>query len=335
MVSTKAMVALKDVPSEGFKHPVLEKLCKTEDFTKEISKFESTKIRQRNKAVEFVELINRDSIDIEKVKQLAFSGLPEDFQGLRPLVWRIILGGLSDQIAKWDEVQAQNFETYEGFKRELIVKPKLKDEEAQAKQQQAMIDHPLSTSTTSVWNTYFKDQEIWDEIEKDVKRTRSDMYFFYLAIDPTRNITAEDKARLERQADTKRADMKPEDRKNYIETHADILHRILFIYAKLNPGIKYIQGMNEVLAVLYYCFLKGDDYDTDNEGANALFPRKFHESDLFFCFTNLMVELKDGFLRELDKEKTGIQGRIKTYAEILRIVEPHVHHTIEANQVNH
>jgi TBC1 domain family member 13 len=41
-----------------------------------------------------------------------------------------------------------------------------------------MIDHPLSRSTTSVWNTFFKDQEIWDEIEKDVKRTRSDMYYF-------------------------------------------------------------------------------------------------------------------------------------------------------------
>lgn len=34
--------------------------------------------------------------------------------------------------------------------------------------------------------------------------------------------------------------MKADDTQNYIETHADVLHRILFIYAKLNPGIKYI-----------------------------------------------------------------------------------------------
>jgi len=38
-----------------------------------------------------------------------------------------------------------------------------------------------------------------------------------------------------------------------------VLARVLFIYAKLNPGIKYVQGMNEVLAVLYYCFLSFED----------------------------------------------------------------------------
>lgn len=48
--------------------------------------------------------------------------------------------------------------------------------------------------------------------------------------------------------------MADQDRELYIETHADILTRILFIYAKLNPGIKYVQGMNEVLAVLYFVF---------------------------------------------------------------------------------
>jgi hypothetical protein len=48
-----------------------------------------------------------------------------------------------------------------------------------------------------------------------------------------------------------------------------------------------------------------------------------------------MTELKDGFLRELDKEKTGIQGRIRQYDEILKTVEPHAYNTIQENQVNH
>lgn len=176
-----------------------------------------------------------------------------------------------------------------------------------------------------MWNIFFKDQELWDEIEKDVKRTRTDMNFFYLALDETRCVSNNDLARLQRQADTKRADLRPEDRQGYIETHADVLHRILFIYAKLNPGVKYVQGMNEVLAVLYYCFLKQDYKE------NPIFDSKSIESDLFFAFTSLMVELKDGFLRELDKEKSGIQGRIKDYAEILKVVEPHAYHSIEQN----
>ena len=87
-----------------------------------------------------------------------------------------------------------------------------------------------------------------------------------------------------------------------------MLHRILFIYAKLNPGIKYIQGMNEVLAVIYYCYLENDGFSKDykSEGEKvAVIPIEYHESDLFFSFTNIMSEMKDGFLRELDKEKNG------------------------------
>ena len=157
--------------------------------------------------------------------------------------------------SEWTKTTEENYQTYEDFKRELIVKPKVKDEEQKSK----IVDHPLSRSTNSVWNTFFKDQELWDEIEKDVKRTRTDMYFFYLALDESRNHTQDDLNRLKRQADTKKADLKPADIQGYLETHADVLHRILFIYAKLNPGIKYVQGMNEVLAVLYYCYLKQDN----------------------------------------------------------------------------
>lgn len=189
----------------------------------------------------------------------------------------------------------------------------------------AIVDHPLSTSQTSVWNTFFKDQELWDEIEKDVKRTRREMNYFYRAVDESLN-TTQNQARLELQAETKRADLKSDDVKNYIETHADVLHRILFIYAKLNPGIKYVQGMNEVLAVLYFCFLDQERDDTDG---GPVFPEQYFESDLFFAFQSVMIELRDGFLRELDKESNGIQGRIKQFAEIMKAVEPHAHHSIE------
>lgn len=39
----------------------------------------------------------------------------------------------------------------------------------------------------------------------------------------------------------------------------EALRRILIIFAKLNPGIRYVQGMNEVLAPLFYVFRNDPD----------------------------------------------------------------------------
>ncbi len=48
-------------------------------------------------------------------------------------------------------------------------------------------DHPLSVGSSSLWNQFFKDQELWEEIEKDVRRTRSDISFFIEAVDRHKN----------------------------------------------------------------------------------------------------------------------------------------------------
>jgi hypothetical protein len=50
--------------------------------------------------------------------------------------------------------------------------------------------------------------------------------------------------------------------------------------------------MNEVLAVLYYCFWSFGD--------ESVISSKYLESDLFFCFNNLMIEIRDGFIRDMD-----------------------------------
>lgn len=42
-------------------------------------------------------------------------------------------------------------------------------------------------------------------------------------------------------------------------TVQEALKRALFIFAKLNPGIRYVQGMNEVLAPLYWVFKTDPD----------------------------------------------------------------------------
>ena len=186
-------------------------------------------------------------------------------------------------------------------------------------------DHPLSNQSNSTWKQYYDDKALWEEIEKDVKRTRIELAFFMQAVDPNRN-SEEEMQRLETQQKNKKADLNTEQIQNYIEAHADALHRILFIYAKLNAGIRYVQGMNEILAVIYYCFWKFGD--------EAIISTEYLESDVFFCFSNLMQELKDGFLRDLDKEENGIDGKCQAMIQVLSFVDPDVHQMLDAMKVN-
>ena len=93
--------------------------------------------------------------------------------------------------------------------------------------------------SSSKWKQFYDDKLLWEEIEKDVKRTRVEMAFFMMAVDPDRN-KAEDVERLEMQSHTKKSDLSRDDIQNYIESHSDALARVLFIYAQLNKGIKYV-----------------------------------------------------------------------------------------------
>ena len=43
------------------------------------------------------------------------------------------------------------------------------------------------------------------------------------------------------------------------EAHWEVVERILFLYAKLNPGQSYVQGMNEIIGPIYYTFATDPD----------------------------------------------------------------------------
>lgn len=148
-------------------------------------------------------------------------------------------------------------------------------------------------------------------------------------------------------------DLTADDLDHYIKTHSDILARILFVYAKLNAGLKYVQGMNEVLSVVYYCFWLGGSlippnfvkeeeklkYEQSVASTNYdSFTIDFmhFEADVFSAFSSVMADLRDCFIRELDKEDSGLQGHIHHYDRILRVVDYKVWVEIaEEAQVTH
>ncbi|KAI8372310.1 rab-GTPase-TBC domain-containing protein [Choanephora cucurbitarum] len=87
-----------------------------------------------------------------------------------------------------------------------------------------------------------------------------------------------------------------------MDYHWEAIERILFIYAKLNPGVGYVQGMNEILAPIYYVFTAKAAEDDPESQAYA-------EADTFFVFTTLMSDTRDHFVRSLDQDaSTGINA---------------------------
>jgi hypothetical protein len=75
------------------------------------------------------------------------------------------------------------------------------------------------------------------------------------------------------------------------EYHWQVVERILFVYSKVNPGINYVQGMNEIIAPIYYVLAS----DSDTEWS------KYAEADCFFCFQNIMTEIKGKIINKSKK----------------------------------
>lgn len=60
---------------------------------------------------------------------------------------------------------------------------------------------------------------------------------------------------------TKRAHENYEAMEEGKEAHWEVVERILFIYAKLNPGQGYVQGMNEIIGPIYYTLASDTDIE--------------------------------------------------------------------------
>lgn len=111
--------------------------------------------------------------------------------------------------------------------------------------------------------------------------------------------------------------------------------------------------MNEVLSVLYYCLWLGgslippsytkeqeeaDEKDKSKIKSREAFTVDFmhFEADVFNVFSAAMADLRDCFIRELDKEDSGLQGHIHHYDRVLRVVDYKVWiEIVEEAQVTH
>ena len=124
-----------------------------------------------------------------------------------------------------------------------------------------------------------EEKELLEQIDKDLPRTRGDVNFFKLY-----------------------------SKKNKKEKNYDIMRRILFIYAKQHPEINYIQGMNEIIAVIYYIFENDDNP----------FMINYTESDSYYTFEILLEEIKQVFMMDnINYSQLFISQQIKFIKKLL------------------
>lgn len=165
-------------------------------------------------------------------------------------------------------------------------------------------DDPLSDKESSEWAALWSDKELMQAINQDVVRTLPFLAFYAGgggSGDRDRD------SRSNGSASTTRSEKHRLGR----ERHHSIA-RILFVHAKLNPAESYTQGMNEIVGTLF--FVMGNDaHEEWNMHA---------EADTFFCFTNLMAEIRDVFIQSLDESETGLQGKMEAFSRTLQQHDP-------------
>ena len=216
------------------------------------------------------------SLDGTNLQNLMFHGMPDEIPVLRTLIWKLALKYPKIQIIhtpKWQiEINKQRNDYFQLVKEHYKY---LNNKNLQERNKNLInLDHPLNNKEDSDWNNYFKDSELVEEIHKDVRRTRAQMSFFFMPADETLNISNEEITIKANYIIDHTQSSKNKIEKDF-ETHGDVLTRILYIFAKEYPNIRYVQGMNEVLATIYYQFCQDNDCDND-QFSNYIIERTYN-----------------------------------------------------------
>ena len=307
MITQKIQYLSEETKSNDFLNSIVDK----------IKNIKATQVQYR--ITQIISLLIRSDIPYSLLKKYMFDGLPDDILSLRPLIWKISLGYLSLNTENWENDLSTNRNLYNTYKKKYMLDIIFFD------LNKAKNEDPLSNKTkTDLWNNYFDDQELYQTIHKDVLRTRSNMNFVSMPSVTNKNSISSDII-LKTAIDAK-------DQGNIsnnlflskdFETNADVMNRILFIYAKLHPDVSYRQGMNELLAPIYYCF--------SNDNSPKF--KNFVEEDSFISFEKLMNVIKDIFIRIKDNEPEGINTKFKNIISMLQMVDNELYCHLKNNNV--
>ena len=269
---------------------------------------------------------------MKELKKLCFHGGCPDEKAIRSRCWKYLLDYLGPKKSEHQAYLKKKRGLYYDYLHTFLT------EAVPSGDATEVIDHPLNPGNNSQWKTYFSDNEVLMQIDRDCRRIAPDLGFFQMCTDQ-RNLKYTQLLRLRIQNAQLSSETVVRDRMGLStlnkkaqrsssltdsdEVNWEVVERILFVFYKLNPGQGYVQGMNEVLGPLFYVFANDPEMDW----------REHAEEDAFYCFTNLMGEIRDCFIRSLDESESGIRGQMANFTELLRSVDVHIFTILEEQRI--
>ena len=284
---------------------ILKKSCEKNKLLSFIlSKTNNLPEKIKTKTLNIINILNNEKIDYSKLQKFIFEGIPDDIPSLRSLIWKILLNTLTLNESEWESTLEKNRLKYQNLKEKYNIRLKIMKTNKKN-------DHPLSLEKNSLWNKYFIEYNLLDDIQKDIRRTRTHMSFFFMpcSFNDNTNITNEQISNAAMETKKDRSQIKLN--KKIFESNADVMTRILFIYGLSHPEVKYVQGMNEILAPIFYCF---------SNDKNEISIKNL-EADSYISFENFMENIKDIFIKKLDNTDKGITTRLKKLNMLIKMLD--------------
>ena len=243
-------------------------------FSEIIMKTEKMKeLTIKNIIYGMVNEINQKSINVQKIYNLIPSQALSYQKSLRSLVWKISLKYLPLNIEEWESYLDKKRDEYQDIKDQYLTT---------SKNLKKKFSPSIDILSDNKMSYFYQDNKLLELIEKDMKRTYPEIPFY-----------------------------QQKSKNNKKETNCDILKRLLFIYAKKYPDISYVQGLNLIIANIFYAF---------SQDENPYF-NLFAEEDTFFCFELFLQNFKDIYIQEKDKSQKGIKSIINYIKYLFYIID--------------
>ncbi|KAK9374330.1 rab-GTPase-TBC domain-containing protein [Lipomyces chichibuensis] len=206
---------------------------------------------------------------------------------LRSVCWKMFMLLPDLQPDTWGNILHTERQKYNELKKKyLAIHLKRAQENAgipsEEEQEDLSVVNPLSQDSSNPWNTFWKDEDLRKDILQDIERTFPDIDYF--------------------------RDKKVQH----------MMLDILFVYAKMNPVVRYQQGMHELLAPIFWVIshdsLKApaDMAESDKLMYDTL-SEDYVEHDSFTLFNFIMQNAWEWYAAE---------GKVKGPSENGRVTPP-------------